>query len=70
MCEHAPDKVFWEELTVWQFAQFYALPRRGRRGNVRLKIDLTRIEKTGRHIPFARVFNKRFGIQLVVLHAF
>lgn len=68
-CEHAPDKVFWEELTAWQFAQFYRLPRRGRRGNVRLKIDLTCIEKTGKRIPFARVFNKLFGIQLVVLHA-
>lgn len=68
-CEHAPDKVFWEELNAWQFAQFYRLPRRGRRGDVRLKIDLTCIEKTGKHIPFARVFNKRFGIQLVVLHA-
>ena len=68
-CEHAPDKVFWEELTAWQFAQFYALPRRGRRGSVRLKIDLSCIEKTGKHIPFARVFNKLFGIHLVVLHA-
>ena len=36
---------------------------------MRLKIDLTCIEKTGKRIPFARVFNKRFGIQLVVLHA-
>ena len=36
---------------------------------MRLKIDLPCIKKTGKHIPFARVFNKRFGIQLVVLHA-
>ena len=68
-CHHAPDEVFWEALNAWQFAQFYALPRRGRRGDVRLKIDLTCIEKTGKQIPFARVFNKLFGIQLVVLHA-
>ena len=68
-CHHAPDEVFWEELNAWQFAQFYALPRRGRRGDIKLKIDLTRIEKTGKQIPFARVFNKLFGIQLVVLHA-
>ena len=34
-----------------------------------LKLDLTCIEKTGKHIPFARVFNKLFGIQLVVLYA-
>ena len=61
--------MFWEELNTWQFAQFYALPRRGRRGDVRLKLDLTCVEKTGKQIPFARVFNKLFGIQLVVLHA-
>ena len=61
--------MFWEELNRWQFAQFYRLPRRGRRGDVRLKIDLTCVEKTGKRIPFARVFNKLFGIQLVVLHA-
>ena len=34
-----------------------------------LKLDLTCVEKTGKHILFARVFNKLFGIQLVVLHA-
>jgi len=34
-----------------------------------LKLDLTCIEKTGKQIPFARVFNRRYGIQLVVLHA-
>ena len=61
--------MFWEELTRWQFRQFYASPRRGRRGDVLLKLDLTCIEKTGKQIPFARVFNKLFGIQLVVLHA-
>ena len=61
--------MFWEELNAWQFTQFYALARRGRRGDVRLKIDLTCVERTGKHIPFARVFNKRFGIQFVVLHA-
>ena len=68
-CEHAPDAVFWEALNAWQFAQFAQLPRRGRRGDVLLKLDLTCIEKTGKRIPFARVFNKVFGIQLVVLHA-
>jgi hypothetical protein len=68
-CEHAPDKVFWAELNTWQLGQFYRLPRRGRRGDVVLKLDLTCIEKTGKRIPFARVFNRRYGIQLVVLHA-
>jgi hypothetical protein len=68
-CEHAPDEVFWTELNTWQLGQFYRLPRRGRRGDVVLKLDLTCIEKTGKRIPFARVFNRRYGIQLVVLHA-
>ncbi len=68
-CEHAPDEVFWQELNGWQLGQFYRLPRRGRRGDVVLKLDLTCIEKTGKQIPFARVFNRRYGIQLVVLHA-
>jgi hypothetical protein len=68
-CEHAPDEVFWAELNRWQLAQCYHLPRRGRRGDVVLKLDLTCIEKTGKQIPFARVFNHRYGIQLVVLHA-
>ncbi len=68
-CEHAPDEVFWRELNSWQLKQCYRLPRRGRRGDVVLKLDLTCIEKTGKQIPFARVFNRRYGIQLVVLHA-
>jgi hypothetical protein len=68
-CEHVPDKVFWAELNRWQLARFYQLPRRGRRGDVVLKLDLTCVEKTGKSIPFARVFNRRYGIQLVVLHA-
>lgn len=68
-CEHAPDAVFWAELNRWQLGQCYRLPRRGRRGDVVLKLDLTCIEKTGKRIPFARVFNRRYGIQLVVLHA-
>ena len=68
-CEHAPDELFWQELNGWQLEQFYRLPRRGRRGDVVFKLDLTCIEKTGKQIPFARVFNRRYGIQMVVLHA-
>ena len=67
-CEHAPDKVFWQELNSWQLGQFYRLPKWGRRKDVVLKVDLTCVEKTGKQIPFARVFNRRYGIQLVVLH--
>ena len=67
-CEHAPDRVYWEELNAWQLGQMYGVPRRGRRGDVVLKLDLTCVEKTGRKIPFARVFNGLYGVQLVVLH--
>lgn len=68
-CEHAPDDVLWAELNHWQLTQFYRLPRRGRRSDVVLKLDLTCLEKTGKQIPFARLFNRCYGIQLVVLHA-
>jgi hypothetical protein len=68
-CEHVPDEVYWAELNAWQLRQCYELPRRGRRGDVVLKLDLSCIEKTGKQIPFARVFNRYYGIQLVVLHA-
>jgi len=68
-CEQLPDEVYWQTLNDWQVRQFEHLPRRGRRGDVLLKIDLSCIEKTGKKIPFARLFNRVFGIQLVVLHA-
>lgn len=68
-CEQLPDEVYWQTLNAWQFEQFQRLPRRGRRGDVLLKIDLTCIKKTGKKIPFARIFNRVFGIQVVVLHA-
>ena len=67
-CEHAPDAVVWQELNHWQLKRLYGVPRRGRRGDVVLKLDLTCVEKTGRRIPFARLFNRSYGIQLVVLH--
>ena len=67
-CEQAPDVVFWQALNEWQLGQLYGVSRRGRRGDVALKLDLTCTEKTGKRIPFARVFNRAYGIQLVVLH--
>lgn len=68
-CEHAPDSVLWSVMNKWQFKQFHELPRQGRRGDVILKLDLSCVEKRGKKIPFARVFNRNYGIQLVVLHA-
>ncbi|MDZ7705290.1 MAG: transposase [Trueperaceae bacterium] len=68
--EHTTDEALWERLNRWQTEQLYAkLPRRGRRGDMVLKLDLTCIEKTGRRIPFAWPYNRSYGIQLVVLHA-
>lgn len=68
-CEQVPDRLYGQSLNDWQLQQFQQLPRRGRRGDVLLKLDLTALEKTGKKLPFARVFNRVFGIQLVVLHA-
>lgn len=61
----------WQELNAWQFEQFYRHreARKGSRPDVILKLDLTCIEKTGKKLPFVRVFNGRYGIQLVTLHA-
>lgn len=69
-CEQVPQQDYWDALNAWQFQQMYQqAPRRGRRADVLLKIDLTCIEKTGKKLPFARLFNRVFGIQLLVLHA-
>lgn len=69
-CEHTTDEVLWQRLNRWQTEQLYAqLPRRGRRGDMVFKLDLTCIEKTGKRIPFAWTYNRSYGIQLVVLHA-
>ena len=61
----------WEYLNEWQFEQFNQAYRhqRGRRPHVILKIDLTCIEKTGKHIPYARRYNRQYGIHLLALHA-
>jgi hypothetical protein len=68
-CEQLPNEVYWQTLNDWQLEMLKQLPKQGRRGDVLLKIDLTCIEKTGKKIPFSRLFNRVFGIQLVVLHA-
>ncbi len=63
----------WKTLNSWQMNVLWNLygssNRRGRRQDVMLKIDLTSIEKTGIKLPFVRLFNKIFGIHIVVLHA-
>lgn len=69
---HLNDKQCWDELNHWQFQQMYQTycqGRRGRRPEVVLKLDLTCITKTGKQLPFARCYNKRYGVQLLTLHA-
>ena len=64
---------FASALSEWQLCILWLLynnaNRRGRRGHIFLKIDLTSIEKTGVKLPFVHLFNKIFGIHIVVLHA-
>jgi hypothetical protein len=64
-------KLAWERLNAWQFERLYQSHqgRKGRKPEVVLKLDLSCIEKTGKKVPFARVFNGRYGIQLITLHA-
>lgn len=64
------ERLCWEELNHWQFEQLYRRSfGRGRKPEVVLKLDLTCIEKTGKKLPFTWCYNKRYGIQLLTLHA-
>jgi len=60
------DSELWKTLHTWQttrFRKFHA-HRRGRKPTVRVRLDLTSLEKTGKKLPFVRVYNKVFGIHL------
>ncbi|TDE86198.1 IS701-like element ISDge5 family transposase, partial [Deinococcus sp. S9] len=65
----------WDTAACWallQRSQWEALllaARRKRRACLRLSVDLTSIEKTGKQLPFVRVYNEVHGIHLVVLFA-
>lgn len=59
----------WQILNAWQAAQGQTAYQRGRRQDIVLKIDVSCIEKTGKQLPYVRVFNRRQGVHLVVLHA-
>lgn len=63
------DKGLWKTMTDWGKEQIAKVRKRGRHGDIILRLDLTCIEKTGKKIPFARVFNGKYGIQVVMLHA-
>lgn len=64
------DKEMWKVLNTWQTTRLrrFHQHRRGRKPTVRVRLDLTSLEKTGKRLPFVRVYNKVFGIHLVVLH--
>lgn len=59
----------WDVLNRWQQQQWQAAYQRGRPREMVLKVDVSCIEKTGKQLPYVRVFNKRQGIHIVVLHA-
>ena len=59
----------WDMMHSWQAEQAEAAYQRGRRQDIVLKVDVSCIEKTGKQLPYVRVFNKQQGVHLVVLHA-
>lgn len=63
----------WRVLNAWQRALLWRLykqsNRQGRRKGLVLKVDLTSIEKTGKGLPWVRVFHGVLGIHVLVLHA-
>lgn len=65
----------WDTTACWRLlnrAQWDALllaARHQRRARLRLSLDLTSLEKTGKQLPFVRVYNEVHGIHLVVLFA-
>ena len=65
----------WDTSACWATlvqAQWDALLRAARRKHhprLRLCVDLTSIPKTGRELPFVRVYHEVYGIHLVVLYA-
>jgi len=59
----------WNLLQQNQWEALLLSARRRRRARLRLSIDLTSLEKTGKQLPFVRVYNGVHGIHLVVLLA-
>lgn len=59
----------WELLTTAQWEMLYLQAKGKHHPVLRLSVDLTSIQKTGQNLPFARVYNKVYGIHLVVLFA-
>lgn len=68
-----PAEAYWQVFNTWQrelLQQLYTRSTRpGRRKGLMLKVDMTSIEKTGRSLPWVRVFHGVFGIHVLVLHA-
>jgi len=64
------EQAWWRSIQQWQLARLkeYEQHKVGRKGWMLLRIDLTSIEKTGKKLPFLRVYNGVQGIHLVVLH--
>lgn len=60
----------WEKLRAWQskILKKYRKRMKHRRPKMLIRIDLTSIEKTGKKLPFNRVYNGTNGLHLVVAH--
>ena len=59
----------WEVLCQTQWETLLLAARRKHHPRLRLCVDLTSVPKTGRELPFVRVYNDVYGIHLVVLYA-
>ena len=64
------EAAWWRCIQAWGLARLKSFEQHkvGRKGYIWVRIDLTSIEKTGKVLPFLRVFNGVNGIHLVVLH--
>ncbi|WP_102128613.1 transposase [Deinococcus planocerae] len=61
--------VCWATLVQGQWQALLRAARRKHLPRLRLCVDLTSVPKTGRKLPFVRVYNEVYGIHLVVLYA-
>ncbi|EYB66426.1 transposase IS4 family protein [Deinococcus phoenicis] len=59
----------WTTLVQAQWDALLLAARRKHHPRLRLCVDLTSVPKTGRDLPFVRVYNEVYGIHLVVLYA-
>lgn len=64
------EGAWWRCIQEWQIARLKIFEQHkvGRKSHLLIRIDLTSIQKTGKGLPYLRVFNGVHGIHLVVMH--